>query len=73
MRPRNYMHVMWDDYTDRWRCWLFRSGQVVEREHLPDIAAVVARAQGLGLPVDIDEYQVRLRTALREAGVRLIP
>jgi hypothetical protein len=53
MYPRNYLHVQWDDYTDRWRCWIFRSGQVVEREYLTDIPTVVARAQKLGLPVDV--------------------
>lgn len=72
MLARNYLHIQWDDYTDRWRCWIFRAGQVVEREHLADIAAVVARAQELKLPADIGGGQGRLRTALREAGVRLL-
>jgi hypothetical protein len=72
MHPRNYLHVQWDDYTDRWRCWTFQAGQVVEREHLADIAAVVARAQELQLPVNIGGGQGRLRTALREAGLRLL-
>jgi hypothetical protein len=72
MLARNYLHVQWDDYTERWRCWIFRSGQVVEREYLADIAAVVARAQELKLPVDIGGGQGRLRTALRQAGVRLL-
>jgi hypothetical protein len=66
------MHVTRDEYTDRWRCWIFRDGQVTTREHLADIGAVVARAQELGLPVDIGEIQGRLRAALREAGVRLL-
>ena len=72
MHPRNYMHVMWDDYMNQWRCWIFQEGRVVEREHLADIATVVARAQELRLPVDIGERQGRLRVALQEAGVRLL-
>jgi hypothetical protein len=66
------MHVTRDEYTERWRCWIFQSGQVTEREHLADIDAVVARAQELGLPVDIGEIQGRLRAALRKARVRLL-
>ena len=72
MFPRNYLHVQWDDYADRWRCWIFQAGQVVEREHLADIPAVVARAQELKLPVDIGGGRGRLRTALEAAGVRLL-
>jgi hypothetical protein len=72
MFPRSYLHVMWDDYGERWRCWTFQAGRVVEREQLTDIAAVVARAQELKLPVDIGGGQGRLRTALRAAGVRLL-
>ncbi|MBC8077092.1 MAG: hypothetical protein H7Y32_13530, partial [Chloroflexales bacterium] len=72
MLAKNYLHVMWDDYADRWRCWVFRNGQVTEREYLADIVAVVARAQELQLPVDMGGGQGRLRAALRAAGVRLL-
>jgi hypothetical protein len=72
MRARDFMHVIWDDYVGQWRCWVFHNGQVTERGHLPDIPAVVTRAQVLRLPVDIGDWQGRLRAALRAAGVRLL-
>jgi hypothetical protein len=73
MLPRNYIHVIWDDYQNGWRCWVFHDGQVAQRLHRTDIASVVALAQELHLPVDMGDGQGRLRTALRVAGVRLVP
>ena len=72
MLPRNYIHVVWDDYQNSWRCWVFRDGQVIQRIHRTDVAAVVALAQELELSVDMGALQGRLRIALRAAGVHLV-